>query len=184
MAAFLFIAQPQVVEARREDEPRAEHRCQHEVLPELRHQQRQPGQGCGPKRDRDVMLDPRELLGSSQVAKQSGSGHDHQAKGESPDLALTQQLRLESERDRDQYHAGKDQKAAVALRLVGHRRGRKPLGWDRWGLHRAAGSLNVELTGWRDHSDPGCERHPRAQRWRPRRSPHPRGRSRGAACPA
>jgi hypothetical protein len=61
------------------------------------------------------VLDAWELLGATEVAQQSGSGNDDKAKGESPDLALTKQLGFEADGDRDQYHAGEDQKASIAL---------------------------------------------------------------------
>ena len=115
VAAFLLVAQPQVVEAGRHDEARTEHGCERQVLPEFGHEQGQARQRDRAQRHRDVVLDPRELLHSAQVAEKSGSGHHDHPQAQRPDLALAEQLGLEAEGDRYQHHAREEQEAAVAL---------------------------------------------------------------------
>ena len=167
VAALLLIAQAQVIETRRHDEARSERGGHHQVLPDLGHQQREPGQRDRAQRDRDVMLDARELLGSAKVAEKRRRRHDDQPEAQRPDLALPQQLRLEAKSDRDQHHAREEEEAAVALGLDDRRGRYEPVSRNRGGLHCRVGSLNV--TSRHGRSDPRSGRRPPSPASTPRR---------------
>src|ERR1700694_1379076 len=142
VAALLRVAKADVVKPRQEHEADPEGGRQNQVFPQLEaREDRKSRQRDGAQRDRDVVLDARELHRPTQVAEQGRRGDDDQAECQCPNLPLREQFRLEAERDRDQDHRGENQEAAITFGR--DRRGgpRVPLFRDRGRLHWTRGSL-------------------------------------------